>query len=248
MKSIDTWCCSRIADVIRNGESTYEEIEEEISTEVSGGSDSESHISGKDEKEEEEVVCPDARTSIFTEAETQGIHEGLVYEKRLIGAIVQPTSIWPSTEWIRSAVGGNTASPVIGRTEVTKRYDGQEITVTALAGEITYESTVEETYLNHLKDIKVTLKVVNLNCPRKKEKADFGEDARVVTMRGEAVMVAGEHRASGEFSSGQFWSMETFALLGHQKDLKIDIQSDDTVSKWQVDTDYLHEIMDNIMD
>jgi hypothetical protein len=59
--------------VIRNGEAIFDEIKEEISTEISGNSESE---------EEVDVAPPSKLSSIFTETETQGIHEGLVYERR----------------------------------------------------------------------------------------------------------------------------------------------------------------------
>jgi hypothetical protein len=238
IKAVDTWCCARVADVIRNGEAIFDEIKEEISTEISGNSESE---------EEVEVAPPSKLSSIFTETETQGIHEGLVYEKRLRGAITRPPSIWPSAKMIRDMVGCQTGAPVIGRTEVMESWEGQEITVTAFAGMIVYESTIEDTYLNHLKDIRVTLKVVNFNCPRLTEKADFMEDQRVIKIKGEAEMVRGEHRASGEFTSGEFWSMESLVILGHQKDLKIDVHFEDVVFKWRVDAEYLRRIKERIL-
>ncbi len=91
---------------MRNGEAAYDDVVEEISTEISGSIESDTQISeGNESEEEEEVALPDKRSSIFMETETRGVHEGLVYEKWLGGTITKPPSVWPSAERIREMIG-----------------------------------------------------------------------------------------------------------------------------------------------
>jgi hypothetical protein len=196
--------------------------------------------------EEVDVALPSISSSIFTEVETKGIYERLVYEKRLKGTYTKTTTIWPSLDAIRDMVGSNTGAAVIGRTELTQCWEEEMITVTALAYEIVHSSTVEETYLNHLRGIKLTLKVDNLSRPHVTDKSDLGDESCVIKIRGEEVSVRGEHRASGEFASGQFWSMETFVHMGYQKNLRIDVQHDDTLSRWHLRSRYLRNIKEQV--
>ena len=138
---------------------------------------------------------------------------------------------------------------MIGRAAFKEVWEDQVVIVNAVAGGIVPEETIEDTYLNHLKSIKVTLEVVNLNFPRPTTKPGQPDHThRDITMKGESLTTGGVHRASGSFSSGQFWSMETFIILSHQKDLRINIEDDIVVSKWLIEIHYLSRIRDRIID